>query len=334
MGKRPTWQLNFTFLAVGCLLCLQGCTAAFQGKQAPNAFSEQLPPAVELEHAPFFPQTEHQCGPAALATVLQFYGIDVSPLQLTPLLYIPERKGSLQIEMAAAARRYGMLPYPLEADLEHLLAEIAAGYPVLVLQNLGFDWWPRWHYAVVIGYDVADRELVLRSGKTERWLTPFDTFMKTWERGDYWALVIVPAGTIPATARVSTYLGAAYALEETGLVQHAIEAYRSATLQWSRDATTWLALGNLAYQTGDLTAAVGALYTASRLAPEETAAWNNLAYALHRSGCRDQALESLQCALRLSPEDANVRDSAREIGSMPAHGDSGRCPEIRCRQAR
>ena len=42
-----------------------------------------LPPAlheyVELKQVPFFPQTEYQCGPAALATVLNASGVKVTP---------------------------------------------------------------------------------------------------------------------------------------------------------------------------------------------------------------------------------------------------------------
>ena len=106
---------------------------------------DDLPPAVELSQTPFFPQTEHQCGPAALATVLQPHHVDVSPQTLSSQLYIPAREGSLQVEMAVTARRYGMLPYPLNPEFADLLAEIAAGHPVLVLQNLRFDWWPQWH---------------------------------------------------------------------------------------------------------------------------------------------------------------------------------------------
>lgn len=330
MAIYPAWLKQPAVRILACLLCLQSCTASHQGRQASSAIPEDLPPAVELTQTPFFPQTEHQCGPAALATVLQFYGIDVSPELLTPFLYLPERKGSLQIEMAAAARSYGMLPYPLEPRLGDLLTEIAAGNPVLVMQNLGFGWWPQWHYAVAVGYDVETREIILRSGTTERWQTTFDTFANTWKRADNWALVIVPAGTIPATARVSSYLGTAYTLEQTGLIQHAIEAYRSATLQWSNSGTTWLALGNLAYQIGDTPAAVGALYTAVRIDPGQSLAWNNLAYALYKSGCKEQAMASLQCAMRLSPEDQNIRDSEQEIKNMTVQGIAKNCPEIAC----
>ena len=105
-----------------------------------------LAPRVELTETPFFPQEEHQCGPAALATVLNYHQLAVTPAELTPQVYLPEREGSLQIELVAAARRYGMLAYPLRGNLSDLMTEVAAGNPVLVLQNLAFGWLPKWHY--------------------------------------------------------------------------------------------------------------------------------------------------------------------------------------------
>lgn len=330
MAIRTTWLKPKTGQILVCLLCLQACTTLDSSRQARIATAEDLPPAVELTRTPFIPQTEHQCGPAALATVLQFHDVDADPDELTAYLYIPARKGSLQIEMVASARRFGMLPYPLAPLLSDLLAEIAAGNPVLVLQNLGYDWWPQWHYAVVVGYDSTNNELILRSGKTERWLTSFNTFEKTWSRADHWALVIVPAGTTPATAQISSYLKTAYAFEATGMNQYAMKSYRAATQRWSDQASAWLVLGNLAYQSGHRDEAVRALLTAASLSPDEIIAWNNLAYALHGIGCTAQALASLQCAYLISPDDENIRDSEQEIKNGTLQNDAKICPEIIC----
>ena len=65
-------------------------------------------------------------------------GVKVTPEELVPQVYLPERKGSLQVEMLAAARRHGMVSYQLAPRFEDVLREIAAGTPVVVLQNLGF----------------------------------------------------------------------------------------------------------------------------------------------------------------------------------------------------
>lgn len=330
MRVKLSWLKLDTVLLLVCLLCLHGCTSAPQSRQSLSDMPADLPPLVELSQTPFYPQTEHQCGPAALATVLQAHHVDVTPETLSSQLYIPERKGSLQIEMAVTARRYGMLPYPLNPTFTNLLTEIAAGNPVLVLQNLGFDWWPQWHYAVVIGYDITINQLTLRSGTTQRWHTTFATFKNTWKRADNWALVIVPAGKMPETASIDTYLKTAYTFEQTGLVAQALDAYRAATHTWPDDAASWKVLGNMAYKAGHHDAAVSALLKASMLEPDDASAWNNLAYALHMVGCTEQALSSLQCASRISADDENIRNSEQEISNMTMQPQTGSCPEITC----
>ena len=201
---------------------------------------------------------------------------------------------------------------------------------MLVLQNLRFEAWPQWHYAVVVGYDMEKRELILRSGTTKRWLTSFDNFETTWQRADRWALVIVPAGEIPATASVSSYLKTVYAFEATGMTVAALKAYRAATKRWPEDATTWLSLGNLAYKTGQTAEAVSTFTRAASLDPDNIVIWNNLAYALQKQGCTEQAVQSLQCARRLSPDDENIRHSEQEIKQMTLHPQARNCPEITC----
>ena len=330
MRVKLSWLKLDTVLLLACLLCIHGCTSLHQSRQSLDDLPADLPPVVELSQTPFYPQTEHQCGPAALATVLQAHHVDATPETLSSQLYIPERKGSLQIEMAVTARRYGMLPYPLSPALSDLLIEVAAGNPVLVLQNLGFDWWPQWHYAVVIGYDIANYELILRSGTTKHWQTTFEAFENTWKRADNWALVIVPAGKIPATADIASYLTSVYAFEQTGLALQALDAYRAATKAWPADFLTWLAFGNMAYKARNYDEAVAALLEASSLKPDMVTVWNNLAYALHMNGCTEQALKSLQCAYQLSPDDENIRNSEHEISNMVMQAETGNCPEITC----
>ena len=64
---------------------------------------------LELDSAPFFPQKDYQCGPASLATVMAYSGISVTPDDLVSKVYLPNRGGSLQVEMLAAPRSYGLV---------------------------------------------------------------------------------------------------------------------------------------------------------------------------------------------------------------------------------
>lgn len=312
------------------MLILSSCASTPQSRQIQTRLPNALPPAVELVGTPFYPQTEYQCGPAAMATMLQFNRVEITLKELTSQIYIPGRKGSLQIEMTAAARRHQMLPYQIEPQMLDLFTEIAAGNPVLILQNLGFNWYPQWHYAVVIGYDTDSNEVILRSGTTKRWVTPFEVFERTWQRANFWALAIVPVGKIPKTAEPLRYLKTVYAFEETGYPQLALKAYRSATQQWPQLATAWMALGNVAYSNKDWQEAINAFSAATRLEPESIAGWNNLAYALHGYGCGTQAEQALQCGLKRLPEDKNLQASWQEITENPVSNDRVECLMVQC----
>lgn len=315
---------------LAALLILSGCASTPQSRSIRANMPTFLPPAVELADTPFYAQTQHQCGPAALATLLQFHGVEITPEELSHEVYIPDRKGSLQIEITAAARRHGMLPYELEPQLLDLFTEVAAGNPVLVLQNLSFEWYPQWHYAVVVGYDTNSHEIILRSGTTRRWVTPFEVFERTWQRADSWALVILPVDKTPKTATPLRYLKTAYAFEETGRSELALNAYRSASQRWPDIADTWMTLGNMAFRNKDWSDAITAFSTACSIEPGSIANWNNLAYALHAYGCGTQARTALQCGLNISPTDKNLLDSWQEIAADPEKTGAQKCPVIQC----
>lgn len=331
-GKPVLPYLPDTRLPAGVLLCallLAGCAATPQYDALHGAPPASLPARAELEDTPFFPQERYQCGPAALATVLAARGIDTTPEALTPRVYLPALHGSLLQEIAATARQHGMLAYPLAPSLADLLDEIAHGNPVLVFQNLGLDWLPRRHYAVVVGYSLTDNELVLRSGTTRRWRTTLATFERTWARGGYRALVIVPAGGIPDTAQLTPYLQAAHDLETGHQATAARAAFKAATRRWQDAALAWMAYGNNRFADADYAAATLAFRQATGLAPRDPDGWNNLAYALLRDECPQQARLAARCAAALSPA-AGYRDTLSEINAT-AHGtDAAHCPLTRC----
>lgn len=276
-----------------------------------------LAPRAELTDTPFFPQARYQCGPAALATMLNVRGVAITPDALVPQVYLPAREGSLQAEIVAATRRQGLLAVTVEPALDALLAEVAAGHPVLVLQNLGLDWLPRWHYAVVVGYDLAEQALILRSGTEARRITQFGVFMRTWDRSRRWGLVVLAPGTLPARAAPIRYLDAVSGLESVGRLDAARAGYRAASERWPGEAVAWLGLGNVDYAEGRHAEAEAAFRRAIDARPDDFAAWNNLAHALAARRCVRLARESALCASRLQPQSGNAGQTMREMTALP-----------------
>lgn len=304
---------------------LSGCSHTPQTQRLLQDAGSSLSQRVELSDVPFFPQTEFQCGPAALATVFQYRGKAVLPDDLVSQVYVPEKQGSLQIEMTAAVRRQGLVPYPLAGSMEALLREVAAGNPVLVMQNLAFSWYPQWHYAVVVGYDLAQQTLVLRSGETRRWQTTLRTFENTWARSNYWGLVIVPPTQLPQTADSFTWLRQAYDLEQVGQVEAAEQAYLTAHQAWLNQTKAGLALGNLYYRQARYEASAHVFAELVERAPTQAALWNNWAYALQAMPCPLSAWSAAKCARQLAPKDDNIEQTKQEIHQTLSDPSTSRC---------
>jgi len=284
-----------------------------------------LAASVELDDAPFFPQERYQCGPAALATVLVTSGARVSPGALVGEVYLPGRQGSLQLELVGAARRHGRVPYVVDGTLGAILAELEAGRPVLVLQNLGIAAIPRWHYAVVVGIDATSGDVVLRSGTDRRRITPIDTFLMTWRRSDFWGLVVLRPDELPAFVDRTRYLSAVAALEETGQAEAASVAWRAAADQWPGDRTVLFGIANTEFELGRLDTAEATYRELLRRDPALTVARNNLALVLAHRGQLDAAAEEIAAALRQNTDPALVealRDTQLLVRQMAAGAGS------------
>ncbi|SME93780.1 PA2778 family cysteine peptidase [Pseudogulbenkiania subflava] len=308
----PPWR----GLLLAAVLLLSACATPVARQQLART---DLPRQIELADTPFFPQEEYQCGPAALATVLTASGKTVAPDELTNQVYVPARQGSLQIEMLAAARRHGRVATVLPPRLDALLDEVRAGHPVLVMQNLGLSWWPSWHYAVVVGYNLEHDEMVLRSGTFRRQLMSLTAFENTWARSEHWAVAVLPPDTLPVSADEAGTTAALVAFDRLATRADARSGYASALKRWPNNPMLAIGLGNTAYAMHDLPAARRALEQALAAQPDNAAAHNNLAVVLADQGELEQARRHAERALALGgPWQETARATLQEIEKKAA----------------
>ena len=283
----------------------------------------------ELTGTPFFQQTEYQCGPAALATALVAAGREADPLRLGEQVFLPARTGTLQVEMIAGARRHGAVPTRLPPTLDAVLHEVRAGHPVVVLQNLGLSWLPRWHYAVLIGYDLDAGEVLLRSGATRREVMAMRTFEHTWARSGHWAFVALPPGQWPVTAEEAAVVDASVGFERVAPPLRAVAVYRSGLERWSGSLSLAMGLGNSLHAAGDPRAAADAFRAAAqqhRSAP----AWINLASTLLELGDVPGALAAAREALALGDVRWQAQAEAVQARAQALHlRASSASPDVR-----
>lgn len=298
-----------------CLL-LSGCASIPDDvRSLPNDVS------IELDNTPFYAQERYQCGPAALTTALVASGADASVDDIVDAVFLPGRKGSLQLELVATARQYDRLPYVIDGTLGAIAGELDAGRPVLVLQNLGIAAVPRWHYAVVVGIDVENADVVLRSGTDRRRVTSIDTFLKTWQRGDYWGIVLLRPDELPGSVDRTRYLSTIMALEETGRYEAASRAWRTALQRWPTNSVVLFGLANTEFRRGRPEAAEARYRELLDVDDSHVAARNNLAWVLATQGRFEDARREIAEALRLNEDEAldeELRDTESQILEMAA----------------
>ena len=262
------------FVAALSFLLVTGC-ASFD-----THIPESWEPRIELSETPFYPQLQYHCGPAALITVLEASGVAPTYDEVADRIYIPGLEGSLQVELMAAARSFGRIPFRLPGELVPVLAEVEAGRPVLILQNLRLPGTPAWHYAVVIGYDRDRAEILMRSGTDPLQTTPTRRWMRQWDWAARWAIVVLEPGELPANPHRPAVLRALVDFDDHGAAGPRLRAWRAVAEQWPEEPLAWMGTGNALYELGDLEAAASDYKQALAINPESWPVRLNLAQVL------------------------------------------------------
>ena len=141
-----------------------------------------------IKDVPFYPQEENQCGPASLAGVLNYWGILVTPKDVAKEIYSRSARGTLSIDMVLYAKSKGLEASWYSGGPDDLRKEIDAGLPVIVLVDKGFSLLQVNHFMVVVGY--SGKGVIVNSGSDEKRFVPMSDFLRSWERTEYWTLLI------------------------------------------------------------------------------------------------------------------------------------------------
>lgn len=303
-------HLRFLTVIVVCLL--PSCSL-----HQPTQLDTTPDTNVELIDTPFFPQQQYQCGPAALAMLLQASGVDIHPNDLRPRLYLPGRKGSLQLEMVASIRYNQLIPYIIEPEITAIASELLAGRPVLVMQNLGLRILPAYHYAVVVGMQ-SSGQIILRSGTRKRLIMDFDDFLISWKQAGSWAVIALNPEELPTDLNLEKYLESIAGIEATGNVVLAENGYRTLLKRHPEQPIALFGLANTLFAMKRFSEAANIYRNLLRHDPTHSAAANNLAETLASLHCYRQALKLLDTFLleNTQPSDLTTTLTAtrREIG--------------------
>ena len=145
---------------------------------------------VVIENVPFVKQKDKFCGPAAMASVMQFYDQNIDQDEIAQEVYIPELNGALISEMENFARGNGYTTEATNGDIESLKSTIDDQLPVILLVDKG-----KWkvsvpHYYVAYGYNDEKRVILLHTGFKSEQEISFDKLDSEWKKMNRLMLVI------------------------------------------------------------------------------------------------------------------------------------------------
>ncbi len=306
-------------LALATLLCclIGGCGPSLRGLRQSG-----IPRAHRVAGVPSFVQLQDHCGPASLAALLTWAGRPEQPRALAPLVYLPARTGTLPIDLPREIRARGLLAYRVQPELRHLLGEVGAGHPVLVLENRGLSVTPLWHYSVLAGYDLDRGEVVLHDGGPAPVAVSLGRFARTWKRGGGFGLLALTAGELPATKDPEGVLSALVDLEEAGQARAATLGYEAYLRRWPGDWRGAFGWGNALRASGDVERAETAYRRAHATAPDRPEPLNNLAMTSLEEGkvaeAETLARMAVQRAEDLGLDPTPYRKTLEEISAPSA----------------
>lgn len=269
-------KFKFLSIAIAASAMLSGCaTTPLQYRKVLQEHGG-LPSAQLIQNVEFKDQPAGSCGPVTLSMAMQASGKSISPEVLAGQMLTPGLNGSLQEDLVGSARRNGMLAIPVR-NFNDLLVEISAGHPVIVFENLGLDWYPQWHYALVLGFDFPNQEVIMHSGHTPYLHESMKVFENSWKLSDYWALVILPLGELASSGNEREHVKAAVALEGAAKPYEAAIVYESILKKWPDSLVAAIGLSNIYFTQGKKMDAKTLLLKSQRFHPESEAIRNNLA---------------------------------------------------------
>ncbi len=278
----------------------------------------------------FVKQKPERCGSAALAEVLGFWAApECSEERLAAETYSPELGGARNTDLAAAARRRGLVVRSGPSDLGELRRAVGDGYPAVVLITLSPHLLGRKHYLAVKGVDAGEGWLLADYGFRPDMVLRPGPFSSDWRSAGCWALYCWPPTEAPEWSTALEDLRAGLLLEAAGDSAAAGDAYRRAA---GKDPRLWEApfnLGNLELARKRFEPALAAYRRALEVRPDEPDIMNNLAWTLQEFRQEPEEAESLaRRALKMSPPaSASAARAAHTLGEVLAW--RGRVAEAR-----
>jgi hypothetical protein len=151
---------------------------------------DSFPEAVRIHDVGPYLQDPEQCGPFALAALLQYMGMEADPDLLVKRLYSPGAGGILTMDLFLEASRRGLETRQFSGSENILVKELTEYNPVIVLLK-----YPRLqssvgHFILVTGYSNDPYGFFVLWGDGKLSWMKLDQFLQLWSESEFWMLTV------------------------------------------------------------------------------------------------------------------------------------------------
>jgi ABC-type bacteriocin/lantibiotic exporter with double-glycine peptidase domain len=195
MKERGAWNMRALTRGLWVGVALAVTLALARCDQSPPATP---PPSHTIRGVPLADYRANWCGPAALAAVLQFYGVSVTAADIAKEIYLPGYRGTLNLDLLLYARKAGFDVWAGEGDAEKVKKAVARGRPVICMVRSRGRVVDRNHFVVIRGYDSLRRTWLLDDGTGKEVARRMLDFEKDWRDCGHWMLVVEGRKPTPA----------------------------------------------------------------------------------------------------------------------------------------
>ncbi len=281
-----------------CSIFLAGCATSYTYRVNPPSVLETHE-SFYLENVPSVAQTAYQCGPAALESVIRYWGRSADAASIGKTLYKSGTRGVFNFSLAQYMKTIGFWNEVHEEQSEEDLKQwIRRGFPPIVMLDSGFLWARTYHFIVLKGFDDDLRIFYANTGVLQTQAIDYGEFERRWKKADTWSLIVSPPEKVNWELNETQSIEIALIFEKNGNLSQAERWLGSALIKNPKSLTAKFNLANIYTQSNRSEQAKIIYRELLKQNPSWSEISNNLAWIYYEEGHYEDALKVIETAFR------------------------------------
>jgi len=302
------------FVLSSCSLFLAGCATSFTSRVNPPSNFESRE-SFYLEKAPSVDQKSYQCGPAALESVIRYWGGNADADSIGKAIYGPKTRGVLNFTLAQYLKTAGFWTEVHEEQTEQDLKRwLRKGIPPIVMLDTGTLWVRTYHFVVLKGFDDRLNIFYANTGVLETQSIDYAEFGRRWKKAGRWSLITAPPEKVDWELDEAQSIDIALMFEKSGNRAEAERRLESALVKNPESVTAKFNLANIYSQSNRPEQAKIIYQELLHNNPARPELSNNLAWVYYQEGRCEEAIKIIEAAFKSgAPRNYEILDTVGMI---------------------